>query len=170
MKTVTSEFKICEHCGGAYSRKSYENSPTWTRRRFCSHACFSRWHTGENHKAFKPEGSRRSDGYIRVARDGKRVYLHRERAGAKLDEQVHHLDGNPSNNNPANLILTRQGSHMTDYHADLLRKLAKAQRGVPLSSEHRRRISDGLTGKKFSKEHCQNIRKALVEYHRRKHL
>lgn len=122
----------------------FEAIEDWNKRRFCSHECYAAWHIGPNHAAFKPEGSKRKDGYVRVARAGKRVYLHREIAGAREGQEVHHLDENPSNNVPDNLVLTTPGEHKALFHAEHCRELAARQRGVPLTPEHRQAISKGM--------------------------
>lgn len=65
----------------------------------------------------------RIDGYVRVARDGKRVYLHRwvmeQHLGRKLEkhEHVHHKDENPENNNLDNLELTTNSQHLKEHYA-----------------------------------------------------
>lgn len=56
-------------------------------------------------------------GHVMVYKDGKYQYLHRinmeKKLGRKLrpGEQVHHLDGNPKNNNPANLEVVTMAEH-----------------------------------------------------------
>lgn len=74
--------------------------------RFCSKVCASK--------------SRRGSGkaHIRIRKNGKRVYLHREIFEANYrpllpGEIVHHIDGNNHNNAPENLeALKGQAAHL----------------------------------------------------------
>lgn len=56
-------------------------------------------------------------GYRYVCRDGKKIALHRlvveEREGRKLssDELVHHVDHDPLNNDPDNLVILTRAEH-----------------------------------------------------------
>jgi len=82
---------------------------------------------GENSSAWKGGRYRIKTGYVRVyapdhpdARNNT-VFEHRlvmeKVLGRYLeaDEIVHHIDGNKSNNDPANLALTRQGDHISQH-------------------------------------------------------
>lgn len=66
------------------------------------------------------EGKHMSSGHIMLYREGKYQYAHvlamEKKLGRKLrpGEQVHHLDGRPSNNNPKNLELTNMAKHNTE--------------------------------------------------------
>ena len=71
----------------------------------------------ENHPNFKGFTIRK-DGYVRIAMGGdKRKLYHRhiveDNIGRQLNpvEIIHHIDGNPSNNNIDNLAIMNQGEH-----------------------------------------------------------
>lgn len=104
--------------GRLESRSDYEI------RRFCCHKCSTDWRQGANHFAFKPEGSRRSDGYIRIAVGSKRHYLHRYLMEAHLgrslarEEHVHHKDGNLENNDINNLELLTDSQHLALHYKE----------------------------------------------------
>ena len=79
----------------------------------------------------KPSGKdgKMKNGYVRVYdptsdKKDKRVYKHRKIMegilGRKLrrGEEIHHLDKDPENNDPSNLILTVSNLHGTLYHVD----------------------------------------------------
>lgn len=125
------EIKKCEECGDIIKGRG---------KRFCSKECDLKqrsreWkvnnpmknidNSGKNNPMYgkvpwnyKKEGSKRKDGYIRIAIKGQRVLKHRylmeEELGRKLllSEVVHHKDGNPSNNDIDNLILTSRKQHI----------------------------------------------------------
>ncbi len=118
--------KTCEHCGVTFNRwvRDGVREPSWdfVARRFCCQEHSKLWHRGENHPLYRPQGSRRHDGYIRVARNGKRVYLHRwimeQHIGRPLlrSEHVHHIDGNPEHNALDNLHLTTSSKHLKMHY------------------------------------------------------
>jgi hypothetical protein len=65
---------------------------------------------------------RRKDGYFRINIDGKRILFHRYVLGNKLKkgEVVHHVDGNPSNNDLSNLMIFKsQSDHVKYEHKKL---------------------------------------------------
>ena len=59
----------------------------------------------------KGTGTIREDGYVILKKDGRQKYEHIWLAEQALGKplpygaEVHHVDGNPSNNNPANLVV-----------------------------------------------------------------
>lgn len=61
----------------------------------------------------------RKDGYVRINIEGKRHLLHRYIMGKIVPDGsvVHHLDGNPSNNSPDNLVLLSSQSEHASLHA-----------------------------------------------------
>jgi len=114
--------KICICCGGLFNRSEspsgrLENLDDFRNRKFCSHKCYTTHNVGENHVLFKSGGSVREDGYVRVARAGKRIYLHREIAAIKLGrpltskEHVHHEDEEKGHNVPDNLKVCSNSEH-----------------------------------------------------------
>lgn len=86
-----------------------------------------------------PYGSLKPSGYCRVQVLGNDVYVHRLVALAFLgpppDEatwQVHHLDGNPSNNRLHNLGYVTQSQNILASFASFSRRCGGAQRSVPV--------------------------------------
>jgi len=71
------------------------------------------------HPQSKPIGSRqvRYDGYIKVkCADGRWQYEHRIATGALEGEVVHHVNENPSDNSPDNLLVMSPGAHISLHH------------------------------------------------------
>jgi hypothetical protein len=136
-------------------------------------------HTGEKHHSWK-NGRRMSGSYIRVlvpdhpyaAMDGS-VAEHRfvmERILGRYllpGEVVHHKDGNCHNNAQENLELyPSNADHIRKEHSGLVRseetrkKISDAKRGIkmpPRTEDYRRKLSEALTGRKFSESHKQKI-------------
>ena len=104
---------FCEQC-------SKEFKPTRGKQRFCSRTCAALASRGSKH----PRGghTRKKDGYHVIQVDGKNMLEHRhimeQHIGRKLErkEVVHHIDGNPSNNMIANLLLIiNQSEHIKSH-------------------------------------------------------
>jgi hypothetical protein len=59
----------------------------------------------------------RKDGYVRINIDGKRVLYHRHILSDRLKggNVVHHIDHNPSNNSPENLMVMENQSEHVRY-------------------------------------------------------
>lgn len=91
--------------------------PRWQakQRRFCSHPCAMKWHTGANHHNYKG-GNINRGGYRRVYHDGELVLEHRlvmeRHLGRKLrdGEHIHHL-GAKDDNRIEMLRLTTASEH-----------------------------------------------------------
>lgn len=125
---ISTPDKTCLECGQSFNRSTsssgrLEGMDDYHSRRFCSADCYHLWMRGPNHYAYSESGSSREDGYVRVSRNGKRVYLHRwtmeQHLGRPLrtDEHVHHRDGDPENNALINLQLTTNREHLRmHYH------------------------------------------------------
>jgi len=83
---------------------------------------------GRLHKIRRDKGSGtvKNNGYVQIGINGRMVYEHRliaeQALGRKLkdQEEVHHIDGNPSNNSHDNLVICPDRA----YHV-LLHKLQK---------------------------------------------
>lgn len=70
----------------------------------------------------KGTGTIKSNGYIAICREGRIKYEHVWIAEAalgramKFGEEVHHVDGNPANNDPSNLIICPSRSYHKLLH------------------------------------------------------
>lgn len=117
--------RTCENCEDQFVRTRYpggrlESLGEFHKRRFCSRECYWEWNQGENHHNYV-DGFRRGHdwGYLRYS-DG--TYVHRavmeEKLGRPLEshEHVHHIDHDPTNNDPSNLELL-SNSHHKSHHA-----------------------------------------------------
>ncbi len=107
--------KPCEHCGEAFR-------PQRATSKYCSRPCM--WANNGKHNR-RPDGSEswwpNPDGYIegRVWIDGRPVYYRQHRylmeqhLGRALaaDEDVHHVNGFPSDNRVENLVVLKHGEH-----------------------------------------------------------
>jgi HNH endonuclease len=121
--------KKCLNCNKIFNRYKFasgrlEDIKDYEIRKFCCRKCFSSFNVGENNSNFNPNGNPRKDGYVRIAINGKRIYLHRylmeQKLGRSLglDEHVHHKDKNPENNNINNLELITNSDHSKLHYLD----------------------------------------------------
>jgi hypothetical protein len=84
------------------------------------------WRIGSNHPNWKGGTKTRPDGYVRDSKTDK--YTHRlimeESLGRPLEpgEQVHHIDGNPSNNTLENLRLFNSNNEHRKYEVQLQKR------------------------------------------------
>lgn len=119
--------KICKNCGALFNRTISKNgrlegTEDFNKRKFCCYKCSVEYRVGPNHYAYKPEGSVRKDGYVRVSVRGERVYLHRLKAAELLgrelsaNEHVHHIDNNPQNNDISNLNIVSNSEHLKTHY------------------------------------------------------
>ena len=77
---------------------------------------------------------------------------------------VHHIDGNVLNNNINNLSLMKWGEHSRfHFEKDKVNRIKKMI-GRKFSEESKRKMSFAKKGKKFSKEHIQNLSIAHIGY------
>ncbi len=102
------ERKICEACGGVFTRNPKVALAQFAGRRFCSRKCVVRKR--------KPDSELQAP-YRQTKHDGRRVDLHRaiveDAVGYRLRrlELVHHKDENKLNNSPENLEIMTPKDH-----------------------------------------------------------
>jgi hypothetical protein len=112
--------KICVRCGCKFNRNRLpsgrlEGTLDFAKRKCCSQNCSSMWHKGTNHHNWKGGIRHRPDGYIRIT--GSDKYLHRQIMeqilGRRLlpNENVHHLNGDNTDNRPDNLTILSNSEH-----------------------------------------------------------
>ena len=125
MKKINALDKSCEECGRAFNRTChpsgrFETLADYLKRRFCSHDCYADFHRGKRHASYIPGGTVTICGYMRSVDpdgSGRRGLLHRILMEKKLGrhlgshEHVHHRDGNPFNNDLANLEIIDASKH-----------------------------------------------------------
>lgn len=118
-KKAFTEAKICAQCGKLFNRGRLrsgraESLSDYKVRILCSRKCSYLYRTGSNHYAWKGGVRKRPDGYLRYSDDR---YVHRvvmeKHLGRPLntDEHIHHIDGNPENNDIINLMIVTNREH-----------------------------------------------------------
>lgn len=122
---VYLEDKVCPSCGESFSRGNMKASD-YREKKFCSKECYHKHNTGENHWYWKGGIKTRPDGYVRESKTDR--YIHRivmeQHLGRPLkpEEQVHHIDDDPSNNSIENLRLYASNSEHRKYEASIAKR------------------------------------------------
>lgn len=122
MRKLILEPKKCVLCGTEMRREQYKRVYDFKEARYCSRNCYQGNLKRENHPNWRGGVKHRPDGYLRDSATDK--YIHRivmeEYLGRELQthEQVHHRNGNTSDNRLENLALTINGEHRKLYHHD----------------------------------------------------
>ena len=125
MRKLSLATKECVFCSKKMSREQYKMAWDFKQAKYCSHECYTNDNRGEKHANWTGGIKHRPDGYLRYGRTDQ--YIHRvvleEHLGRKLgrNEQVHHINGNPSDNRLKNLALTKNGFHRKTYHSEYIR-------------------------------------------------
>lgn len=136
MKTVkrtkgkTSYWLICESCNTEY--EFFGAKSRAKTRRFCSRSCLAIGARGKNSPLWQG-GYTRQDGYKVIVIDGKRKLKHRhimeQHLGCPLAEKetVHHVDGDPGNNDIENLVVLQSRGQHNNHHATTFRDTKRKQ-------------------------------------------
>jgi hypothetical protein len=96
---------ICEWCHNPFTKKRPE-------QRFCNRSHSKIGRTRERNNGWK--GGRRihkQSGRATVLVDGKHILEHRALMKAPCGKVVHHLDEDPTNNDPDNLVIMERSEH-----------------------------------------------------------
>ena len=101
--------KFCKNCNEEFSdlRSRMEGKKS---KIFCSHTCHGEWNRGENNAMYKG-GHLNRQGYVIISDKGMQIkrsrYVMQQEIGRKLEshEQVHHKNGNRSDDTIENLEL-----------------------------------------------------------------
>src|SRR5262245_16768667 len=107
--------RTCLHCGRAFTVP-----PAEVRKgggRYCSHSCSAKHHTAERSARWTGGRSLTANGYVRVTVDGRNRLEHRVVAEQTIGrplrrgEEVHHVNGDKSDNRPENLEVLSTREH-----------------------------------------------------------
>jgi len=107
--------KECLFCKKVFSRESCKSVADYKVKKYCSQDCYFKNNTGENHWYWNGGVKSRPDGYLRDSKTDK--YIHRlvmeKHLGRELlpEENIHHIDGNKSNNKIKNLMIMSNSEH-----------------------------------------------------------
>lgn len=128
--------KKCPYCSNEFSYYSRDGKDRIT----CSRKCRGLYnknigfkppkYKGDKHPSWKGGKGISKDGYIRVyVSEYNREYEHRvvmeKYLGRKLktNEHIHHIDGDKTNNDITNLLLTFRREHQHIHHLGVKRKI-----------------------------------------------
>lgn len=110
---MTALNRICEGCGAEFQVAASEVARG--RGRFCSRACAGRCggSTPRPSKRYKQVGHKQAHRVIMEQVLGRPL---------AADEDVHHIDGNKQNNDPANLRVLKHSEHLRQHLRERWRK------------------------------------------------
>lgn len=98
--------KVCQQCNAQMERKRYrgtlESRLNYMRRRFCDQQCMAKWQEGRIKRPSAQNSRRQSAKVVRPACAWCQSSARRH---------VHHIDANPLNNTPANLLTLCAACH-----------------------------------------------------------
>jgi len=89
----------------------------------------------------------------------------------KLNECVHHIDGNKNNNVLNNLALTDKNNHTPKFHPEVSKRMKKNNPAKNMTQKWRDKISKTMRGKKLSEKHKKKLSLAaqnMTEEHKKK--
>ena len=155
MKKIIILPKKCLYCGQKFTRDSCKRLSDFKSKKFCSHKCFTNYNVGKKHSNFSGGVKHRPDGYLRDSKTDK--YIHRivmeKHLKRKLTskENIHHVDGDVTNNNITNLKLYVSNSEHRKYEASIAPRNIFGQfcrKENPVMSNKRKKIAfiTGITG------------------------
>lgn len=133
--------KYCEYCGQKMHRVRFnsgrlEDMTAFIRRKYCSRDCMR--------KAFIKKGEDTKQGYSTAHHSSRMlayIILEKEykceRCGSTRNVDVHHKDGNFSNNTPENLVVLCRSCHAKEHqHKSLCKICGKPAKGHGLCEKH----------------------------------
>jgi hypothetical protein len=108
------------------------------KHHFCNKECYAKHmqilRLGKNNPAWKG-GIRKSKGNVKIWRDGIKIkesrFVMEQKLGRKLlpKEQVHHLNKNPADNRPENLVVCKDyKEHARKYHPYIVKRMAEGRK------------------------------------------
>ncbi len=115
---MTNQCSYCEKATNEYLKKGLCNN------------CYQRWKRNgvlQPQRRAKGTGSFDQQGYKIHCVNGKKYREHRLIAGAKPGQLVHHIDENPYNNDPDNLLILEGQKEHAQYHGNFGRMNKRKQ-------------------------------------------
>ncbi len=175
-RVSTDVQRICLYCSHEFTFTTYPSAIARGRGRFCSHSCEAKYRTGPLASGWNGGKHKDSTGRLKVyalghpdARldGGSYIYEYRIIAAQTIgrpltaDEIVHHVNGDPTDNSPANLIVMTPSEH-SRLHADMKRTAKSTDAGDRICQTcGLAKPDEQMRPKRFLCKMCRN--KAIVE-------